>query len=156
MKSLFSQRGFGLLEVLVATALLGGGIYTIMAGLDYIEKNKTVTEKNVTLENTISSIVESVRANIVMEKIDFQASTTWLNNTTFEDIKNSLKICWDRNGMTPLEPGGDCPGRIGYVVTPMKTGNLEIRGLYHVTVRVVHSELFPGRSREYQFIVRGP
>lgn len=156
MKWLKAQAGFGLVEVLVAFGILGGGLYTIMEGLDFLEKKKVSTDKNVAVENMLSSIVETVRANIILEKVDFQGNTTWMNNTTHQAIKDSLKMCIVKDGLIPISYYPNCPGRIGYVVTPMKTGNLEFRGLYQVTIRMTHDELFPGKSRQYQFIVRGP
>jgi hypothetical protein len=156
MKWWKNQKGFGVVEVLVSFALLGGGVYTIMQGLDYIEKKKTVTDKNVSLENMLASIMESVRSNIIMEKVDFQAYETWLSNTNYTSIKDSLKMCWVKDGLISIDKYPDCPGRLGYVIAPMKTGNLEFRGLYFVTVRMTHDELFPNTWKQYQFIVRGP
>lgn len=156
MNILKNQRGFGMIEVLISFAILGAGMYTIMEGLDYIENKKNASNKDVALESMLSSVVESIRSNIIMEKVDFQASQTWLNNSTHQAIKDSLKMCWNADGLIPIENYPNCPGRMGYVVSPMKTGNLEFRGLYQVTIRLTHDEQFPGRSREYQFIVRGP
>lgn len=156
MRLLKSQQGFGLIEVLVSMALLGVGIYTIMEGLDYIDRQKSHSNKEVAFEAMLSSVVESVRSNIILEKVDFQASEKWLNNTTPEAVKNSLKLCWMNEGIAPLETMPDCQGRLGYVVTPSKTGNLELRGLYQVTIRVTHDLQFPGTFKEFNFIVRGP
>lgn len=156
MRWLKSQQGFGLIEVLVSMALLGVGIYTIMEGLDYIERQKSHSNKEVAFEALLSSIVESVRSNIIMEKVDFQASQNWLNNSTTDAVKNSLKLCWMNEGISPIETMPTCPGRIGYVVTPSKIGNLELRGLYQVTIRVTHDVQFPGTFKEFNFLVRGP
>ena len=76
MNWLKKQAGFGMVEVMVSFALLGAGIFTIMEGLDYLERQKTVTDKNVSMENMLSSIVDSVRSNIIMEKVDFQSIQT--------------------------------------------------------------------------------
>lgn len=155
------QAGFGMIEVLVSFAILGAGIFTIMEGLDYLEKKKTLTDKNVTLENMLGSIVDSVRANIVMEKVDFQAgdpafAQNWLSHSTHQAIKDSLTMCWVNDGLISITNYPNCPGRLGYVVSPMRIDNLQLRGLYYVTVRMTHDVLFPNTFRQYQFIVRGP
>lgn len=156
MKFLTSQKGFGIIEALVGFAILGAATYAIMNGLDYLEKTKTKTDKSVGLENMLSSAVESARSNITMEKVDFQAQTAFLANTSYQAVKDSLKMCWVKDGLIPVENYPNCPGKFGYVVTPFKVGNLEYRGIYQVTIRVTHDELFPNRFKEYFFIVRGP
>jgi hypothetical protein len=161
MNWLKKQAGFSIVEVLVAFALLGAAIFTIMEGLDYIERKKTITDKNVSMENMLSSIVDSARSNIIMEKIDFQAGDSnytqnWLNNSTFQSVKDSLKMCWVKDGLIPLADYPNCPGRFGYAVSPLKIDTLVLRGLYYITVRMTHDELFPNSFRQYQFIVRGP
>ena len=153
---LLKEKGFGMVEVLMSFAILGAGIYTIMAGLDFLESKKANTDKNVSMELLVSSVVESIRSNIIMEKVDFDASASWLANTTYNDVTDSLKMCWNERGIFPATSQPDCPGRIGYVVAPFKTGNLEIRGLYLVTIRLVNTKLFPNEFKQYEFIVRGP
>jgi hypothetical protein len=156
MNWLKKQAGFGMVEVMVSFALLGAGIFTIMEGLDYLEREKTITDKNVSMENMLSSIVDSVRSNIIMEKVDFQATSNWLNNSTAQAVKDSLKMCWVKDGLIPIANYPNCPGRLGYVVSPMTIGILEVRGLYFITVRMTHDELYPNNFKQYQFIVRGP
>jgi type II secretory pathway pseudopilin PulG len=156
MRFFYDQKGFTFIETLVGFAILGAATYAIMTGLDQIEQNKNKTDKNVSLENLISSVVEASRSNIIMEKVDFQANETFLLNTTYQAVKDSLKMCWVNDGLIPIDQGMNCQARLGYVVTPLKTGNLEQRGLYQVTIRITHDELFPNQFRQYQFIVRGP
>lgn len=156
MKLFKSQTGFGMIETLVGFAILGAASYAIMMGLDYLEQSKTKTDKNISLENMLSSAVESARANIIMEKVDFQAHDSFLALTSFQHVKDSLKMCWVKDGLIPISNYPNCPGRFGYVVAPFKVGNLEYRGMYQVTIRMTHDELFPNRFKEYAFLVRGP
>ena len=156
MSLMKTQKGFGIIETLVGFAILGAATFAIMNGLDYIEKNKSKTDKNISLENMLSSVVESARSNIIMEKVDFQANSTFLSLTNFNDVRDSLKMCWVKDGLIPLADYPDCPGRFGYVVSPFQVGNLQMRGLYQVTIRTTHSQLFPERFKQYTFIVRGP
>ena len=154
-KFLHSEKGFGILEVIIGLALLGTGAYLVLTGLDFIGEKKNVADKNASVENMLAGLIESVRSNISMEKVDFNA-TEWLALSTPEGVKNSLKMCWVKDGLLPIDIYPDCPGRLGYVVTPMKTGSLELRGLYKVTIRLTHDELFPREFKQYDFIVKDP
>lgn len=155
-KILKSTLGFGFVEILVSFALLGVASYAIFTGIDYITSSKSAVDQSVSLGNMIMSVVESVRANIIFEKIDFQAEQTFLNNTTYQAVKDSLKMRFTKDGILSEADCPNCAGRIGYVVTPYKVGNLEMRGLYKVTIRMTHDELFPNNFQNYEFIVRGP
>lgn len=155
-KFLKNQLGFGFVEILVSFGLLGVATFAVINGIDYITSSKGAVDKSVSLGNMIMGIVESVRSNIIFEKIDFQGEQKFLNNTTFQAVKDSLKMRWTRDGIIPESACPNCVGRIGYVVIPYKVGNLELRGLYKVTIRLTHDELFPNTFQNYEFIVRGP
>lgn len=150
-----SSKGFGIIEVLLAFALLGTGAYIALNAMDFIEGRKRKVDKSTSMISMISSMLESIRSNIAMEKIDFNADK-FLALTTAEGVKDSLRMCWVRDGIIPIDLYPNCPGRIGYVVTPMKTGTMEIRGLYLVTIRLTHDKMFPGEFKQYEFIVRSP
>ena len=144
-----------MIEAMIGFAILGVGIYLLLTMLGFIDDNKAETTKRASMEIMISGLIESVRSNINMEKVDFNADA-FLNKTTYEGVKSSLKQCWVKDGMIPLTSFPECPGRIGYVVAPMKTGKLETRGLYKVTIRLTHDELFPNQFKQYEFIVKDP
>lgn len=155
MKKLFNQAGMGLLEILIGISIAGVGSFLIMNGIDFLSQKKSVVDKSANLENMISGIIGSVRTNIVMEKIDF-VPENFLNNTTYEAVEKSLKLCWVNDGLIPIEAYPNCPGKLGYVVTPFNVGGMEYRGLYKVTLRLTHSTLLPNQFREYVFIVKDP
>lgn len=156
MKTLLkSQRGVGMVEVLMGFALAGIGAYIILNALDYLSDKKTVVDKNATLENIVTGLMESIRSNITMEKIDFQPEG-FLDHTTYEAVHENLQLCWVNDGIIPIKEYPGCPGRVGYVVTPLPIGGLISRGLFKVTVRVTHTELFPGQFKQYEFIVKDP
>lgn len=156
MKSLMNnQKGFGLLEVLIGFGILSIGAFIILQGLDFIDDKQNVVNQGAAQESMVSGIVESVRANISMEKIDFEPQD-FLGNTTYDSVHSSLKLCWIKDGIIPLETYPECPGRMGYVVTPLKIGSLELRGLHKVTLRITHKELFPNQFKQYEFIVKDP
>lgn len=154
-KQVFNSRGFGLIEVMIGFAILATGALIILNGIDFLNEKKTVADKSTAIENMVTGLVESIRSNIAMEKIDFN-SADFLDNTSYETIKKSLKLCWVNDGILPLDVYPNCPGRIGYVITTLKTGPLELRGLYKVTIRLTHSELYPNSFKQYEFIVKDP
>ena len=153
---LSKQSGIGLVEILAAVAVLGAATYTIMYGFDSLEKNKNRIDESMNIEYLLSGIVESARSNITMEKIDFQGNEQFLSLSAIEEVKESLKMCWIRNGLTPILEGMNCKARVGYVITPYRLGTMEYRGLYQATVRITHEELFPATFKQYTFIIRGP
>lgn len=155
MKKLLNQAGMGLLEILVGISIASVGSFILLNGIDFLTEKKAVVDKNANLENMISGLIGSIRSNIVMEKIDFE-SENFLRNTTYESVEKSLKLCWVNDGIIPLESYPKCPGKLGYVVAPFKVGTMEYRGLYKVTLRMTHSDLFPNQFREYVFIVKDP
>lgn len=156
MKKFFvTQKGFGLVEVMIGFAILGVGTFIALQGIDFIDKKKVLIDREATQEGLLTGLIESIRINIAMEKIDFNAEN-FLQNTTYDAVHRSLQLCWVHDGIIPLETFPKCPGRIGYVVTPLKMGPLELRGLYKVTVRMTHAELYPNSFKQYEFIVKDP
>lgn len=155
-KILKNYSGFGLVELMISVGLIGVASYTILTGIDSISTSKEAVDKSVSMGNMITGILESVRSNIALEKIDFQAQQNFIDNTTYQAVKDSLKMRWVKDGIVPESACPNCQGRVGYVVTPYKVGNLELRGLYKVTIRLTHDELFPNTFQNYEFIVRGP
>lgn len=154
-KITLNQTGFSMVEVLVAIAILGMGITIALNGINFIGDKKDSIDRGATQEGLLTGLIESIRLNIAMEKVDFDAEA-FLQNTTYKDVHNSLRLCWVHDGIIPVETFPECPGRIGYVVTPLKVGPLEMRGLYKITVRMTHAELFPDVYRQYEFIVKDP
>lgn len=155
-KILKNQRGFGLLETMIGFAIMGIGTFLILQGLDMFDNSKSRVDKSINLESTLSAVLESVKSNIVLEKIDFKSEENFFNNTTYQDVKESLKLCWVKDGIITVDNYPNCPGRIGYVVAPLRVGTLTLRGLFKVTVRITHDELFPNSFKQYEFIVKGP
>lgn len=156
MKKFFiTQKGFGLVEVMMGFAILGIGTTIALQGIDFIENKKVMIDREATQEGLLTGLIESIRANVAMEKVDY-AADEFLNNTTYEAVHKSLQLCWVHDGIIPLETFPKCPGRIGYVVSPLKMGPMELRGLYKVTVRMTHSELYPNTYKQYEFIVKDP
>lgn len=156
MKILRNKKGFGIVESMIALGLVGVGTYFIMQGLDMFDSSKVKTDTSINLESTLNSVLESVKSNITMEKVDFQAEEKFFAHTTYKEVKKNLALCWFKDGLTSAANSPDCQSRIGYVVAPLMVGNLPIRGLYKVTIRMTHDELFPNSFRQYEFIVKGP
>lgn len=154
LSKLFSNKlGVSLVELLMGISLVGAGAFIIMNGFDYLDSRKTVVNRSASQEAIISGLMESIRTNISMEKIDYLPEN-FLAAKDYEDVKQRLNLCWLSNGVIPLESFPQCPGRIGYIVYPLKIGNLEYRGMYKVTIRIMHETLMPNRYKQYDFIVK--
>lgn len=153
IKLIKNNSGFSIMEAVVGLAIIGLGASGILTGLDSITTNKSKVNKSIGLEVILSGVVDEVRSNIMREKVDFRAREEFLNLTVLEDVKASLKLGWNQNGIDA--DCTSCKGRIGYVVTPYKVGTLLYRGLYEVNIRVTHEEILPNRFNQYRFIVRG-
>lgn len=152
MKFIFNNKGFSLVEIIVSLGVLGATVFLGTMAL----KNISVTEKEVrndtTLDNTVHSLVGAIRSNILMQKVNFNAQT-FLETTSVDKVKEILPLAWNHSIIVPKEECPDCPGRIGYVVTP--PNETIYRGLYQVTIRVTHEQLFPGSYKTYTFLVNG-
>ena len=153
IKLIKNNSGFSIMEAVVGLAIIGLGASGILTGLDSITTNKSKVNESIGLEVILSGVVDEVRSNIMREKVDFRAREEFLNLTVLEDVKASLKLGWNQNGVDA--DCTSCKGRIGYVVTPYKVGTLLYRGLYEVNIRVTHEEILPNRFNQYRFIVRG-
>ena len=149
-----SQKGFSLLEVMIAMALLIGVSAAVLQGFDSLNFLKERSEQGSSIESILSSQLDEIRANIANEKIDFKAED-FLNLTDLDDVKDSLIMRWNNNGVFQAADCPHCKGRIGYVIEPYKIGSLLFRGLLSVTIRVTHDELLSGRFSQYTYIVRG-
>ena len=148
-----NQAGLTLIEIMTGIALIGTGALIIMNGLDYLNDRKSVFNKNASQEAIISGLIESIRTNISMEKIDYRPEP-FLEAREIEDVKKTLNLCWFNSGVVPVENFPNCQGRLGYIVYPLKIGNLEYRGMYKVTIRIMHDKLIPGSFKQYDFIVK--
>lgn len=155
MKKILNAAGIGLVEVMLGFGLIGAGAFVILNGVDFISEKKSIVDRRASMEGGVRGLVESIRANIAMEKVDFNGED-FLSKTTLPEVTEQLKLCWYKDGIIPIEQFPNCPGRIGYVITTLKTGPLDLRGLYKVTIRLTHSELIPGEFKQYEFVVKDP
>jgi len=153
IKLLKNEIGFSIMEAVVGLAIVGLGASGILTGIDTLNSSKIKVDESIGLEVILASVVDEVRSNIMREKVDFRAKEEFLDLSSLPDVKNSLKMGWNKGGINP--DCTSCKGRIGYVVTPYRVGTLLYRGLYEVNIRVTHDEIFPNRFKQYRFIVRG-
>jgi len=154
MRTLINNKGMTLIEVMVGFGILGAVFLVIISGTNFINDKKTEQSMSYSSEVIISSLIESIRANIYREKID-PTPNLFLDLKSIEDVKNQLHLCWTKDGYY-LRGNQDCPGRMGYSISTLGTGASTFRGLYKVIVRVTHETLFPNRIKQYEFIVKDP
>lgn len=148
-----SEKGLSLVEVITGFALAGAGAFLILNGLDFLERRKSTIDSSANQEAIVSGLVESIRSNITMEKIDFNPKP-FLNAKEVSALEPYLKLCWLSNDIIPIEVFPTCQGKAGYVVYPLQIGNLEYKGMYKVTIKLTHESLFPGIIKQYDFIVK--
>lgn len=148
-----SEQGLSLIEVITGFALAGAGALLIMNGIDFLQQKKSNIDTSANQDAIVSGLVESIRSNIMMEKIDFNPQE-FLSAKDVKDLEPHLKLCWMNNGIVPLEEFPTCSGKLGYVVYPLKVGNFEYGGMYKVTIKLTHETLFPGNIKQYDFIVK--
>jgi hypothetical protein len=153
IKLIKNDSGFSIIEAVVALGIIGIGAYGLLEGLDSITSSKTKVDESIGLEIILAAVVDEVRSNITREKVDFKAHENFLSLTNIDDVKDSLKMGWNKNGIQV--DCINCAGKFGYVVSPYKVGTLLYRGLFEVSIRVTHDKLFPNRFKQYRFIVRG-
>ena len=149
-----SEKGFSILEVIIAIALLAGAATAVLKGFDSLNFLKKKSEQSSSIESILSSQLDEIRANIASEKIDFK-SEDFLSLSDVNDVKNSLVLRWNKNGIYQPVDCPECKGRLGYVIVPYRIGTLLFRGLFLVTIRVTHDDLLTGRFSQYSYIVRG-
>lgn len=153
------KRGFSLLEVMVSISVLGAVSYLGFTGIENIKRHKTITRKNLGMENIVYSTLNTIRSNINNQKIHFKSQEI-LGTGSLEDIREKLPVAWDERRMVSVkecllnvENEKDCPkGRLGYVVEPM--GSI-YRGLWKVTLRMAHPDLVKEGFIDYIFFVSG-
>lgn len=131
-----------MIEILVGGALIAlvavGGL-SAYSQLSRIEQSNTVTS---TADDRVSEIIENIR----------QQPTTQIIQYSMDPLSilapEKLKMGWSIQTEAPAEECKDCPGRYGYVITPLSEA---LGDLYLVTVYFTYKD-WP-EPRKYEFVV---
>lgn len=140
-----SQRGFSIIETLVAVAVSLIVMSGLLVGAFYIRKMSSSVQVRSTEEKQIAQVIENIRSSVENYQVTYDASETAREAAL--QIKN-LPMAWSSDVITTVAACKDCPGRFGFVIQPFEG----MRGLYIVTLRLTHREWTEG-AKDYQFVV---
>ena len=140
-----NEKGFSLIEVLVATAILSVLAVSMMSVLSLSASQQTGMVANVTEDKMVSDIVEQVTSNPDMYQKYFAPTSANLEDALAPE---QLPLAWSKDFLGPATQCPACPGRVGYVFTPLQ----DLPGLYMVTIRYTNSSQFEG-VKDYKIVV---
>ena len=138
----FSNSGLSVLEVLIGGALIvfvGFGGLTAYNQLTKIEHGNSVSS---TAEDRMSEIIENIRQQPTSQIIQYSDDPQSLLSP------NNLRMAWSLQKEGPVESCDECPGRYGYVITPLSKA---MGDLYLVTVFFTYKDWT--EPRKYEFLV---
>lgn len=140
-----NNRGFSLVEVLVAIGLLGVGI----AGLtSLIISEKKSIARNIAKRNMdlyYLGLVEQIQSDMNSFQVSYFSTVTDLDNFL---NPATLPLGFDGQSVHPIASCPTCPAKIGVAAMP----HYIIRSNYHVKIRIVDPRFFTP-YRDFEFIV---
>lgn len=123
-----NQRGFSLIETMVAGAILATVGYGVYGGIDTINQKLNKSKLKVQASNKVVEIINTFSTSASYLQVDYSPSATF---------PTPLPVAWDLNGEKMLLKlcNDPCPlkGRMGVIVTPSSN-----KKLYYLKVRMEH------------------
>jgi prepilin-type N-terminal cleavage/methylation domain-containing protein len=142
------QRGFTLVEIMLAVAVLVVGAYLTAEGVNQMDSAAKDTRLLSSTERTINAIADNIRTSLGSYQITYDASVATKNKML--DVAK-LPMAWGPGlivSVTTCTATKSCPiGRYGFLITPMPN----YRGLYSVTLRMTTPE-WKDAYREFTFL----
>lgn len=148
-----NNRGFSLIESLVAMAIFSIVVVGAYYGVENISKMSEQVSSVNTLNNRVSEIIENLRMTINQQIIYFPdaGDTQESYDTAIEallDSNDDLPMAWSLESEGPVAQCTNCKGRYGYVISQVPgQGNL-----YQVKIKFTHTE-WGNLNRTYEFLV---
>lgn len=143
-----NEKGFTLIEIMLALGILVLGVYLTVEGVNQMDSSARSSRLLSSTERTINTIVDNIRTSLGSYQITFDSSTATKNRLL--DVA-SLPMAWGPGLITSVAacaPTKTCPtGRYGFIITPMPN----YRGLYNVTLRMTTPE-WKDAYREFNFV----
>lgn len=139
-----SQRGFSLIETLVAVGLVALVGFSLAIGIHQFRGLVNKAQISQVVDRQINDIVENIRPNINLYQIDYTLDDAEREQALAVD---RLPMAWDIGIMADARECPGCPGRYGYVIQPFSS----MQGLYTLTVKLTHRSW--EAPREYSFLV---
>lgn len=162
-----AQKGFSMVQIMIGVGILGLSMYLYMGSTGHLNKyNKEVVTK-LSVERQALNLFFNIKNNPGLYQTNYNAEE-FFDITNKKALMEALPLAWNDKMFIDVEEckttdptDEDCAGykgRMGYVLTP----HPELRGLFKLTIRVTHADLFtddpdpnkPG-FRDYTFILNG-
>lgn len=141
---MMNQKGFSLVETLVAVALVALVGFSLVVGIHHFRTIVSNAQLSQTIDRQIMDVVENIRPNINLYQIDYTLSEAERMATLNPD---RLPMAWDIGILARARDCDYCAGRYGYVIQPYPV----YPGLYLLTVRLTHRSW--DSYRDYTFLV---
>ncbi len=138
-----SNKAFSLIEVIVGTGLLAITATGFIAGYNELHKGMRSDSIKSKAEYRVAEIIENIRQKPTSQIIQYTDKPSLLL------VKDSLKMAWSELVEMPAADCADCPGRYGYVITPVIPA---MSDLYLVTIVFTHTE-WGDIEKKYEFLV---
>ena len=154
MKQIFkmlNQKGFSLLEVIIALGILGAASTYMMTSYHSSQQGIMGLSDKTILNTVIWDVVTGVDGNVGKYQTNFSSNEIFSQSSSASELNKILPIAWDSSGTHSLEDCPKCKGRMGYIIKPL-SGQ---RGLFELDIKVTHERIFPNSYRTYIFLVKG-
>jgi prepilin-type N-terminal cleavage/methylation domain-containing protein len=143
-----TQKGFTLVEVMVATAIIGGLLYWFSGGTSLLSKRNKQLSELMVMERHVNSLYENIQSNIDIYQITYDPQE-FINNADPTNLNKYLPLAWDMKTLTDIKNCKECPGRMGFIIVPLDG----YRGLYKLTIRATHPKV--PLFKDYNFLING-
>jgi hypothetical protein len=144
-----SAQGYTLTEVAITMLMTSLVALGMMSATGYLHQQSGQVRNLKTSDEMIVSLLRSIADNVNQYQINYEIADA---KNAFSDLTpSSLTMAWSSSIIVPQDQCQSCPGRFGYSIRPLAGYG----GLYLVSVRLTHKELFSGKPMDYQFLVSG-
>lgn len=148
MKYLKNEKGFSLLEVMMAGAIFGILMMAILAAIDFLGTNQQRTRHLTAEDRTVSSLINNIRANLHLYQVVYDPYRPEGPNEKRDELLDELPLAFNANEIVPKDDCKACPGRLGVVIQPVRG----VSGLNMVSIRIEHEILYPDGAKEFRFL----
>ncbi len=158
-----NESGFSMIEVSIAGLLIGGIAVGLMQATGFLSQQGTLVRDSKSGDQMIRGLLDNIREQVTQYQASFDEVTPTSVGTAFTDAADpnaaanpafvpaaatNLPMAWSNSVTTTRDKCIQCPGRYGFVINTFQG----YPGLYIVTVRVFHKDLWNGQVRDFNFL----